>query len=394
MDSNTHGIAPDHQVNTSSEHSHSLDPEAVRTFATDHLNQYRLAADRTADFQTDLWQRCVSHGILGWTLPDTFGGSSKACLQTCKLLEALGYGCRDNGLLFCLGTQLWGLQKALLKFGSDEQKSNYLPAMVSDGKIGCFAINEPGTGSDAVSLTTTATRDGNDFLLNGEKTLISMAPVADFALVFATSNPEAGRWGVSAFLVNCDAPGMVMHPAVEMMGLRTAPVGSITLKHCRVSDKNLLGKEGSGATLFNYAQIWERSLLLAPQIGSMQRQLDECVRFAKSRTRGGMAIGKHQAVSNRIADMAIRLETSRLLQQQAATLLDREKYDIYNAAMTKTHISETFESNSRDMLAILGGSGYLSEQGVENDLRDAIGSTIYGGTTDVQRNIISSFLGL
>ena len=221
-----------------------------------------------------------------------------------------------------------------------------------------------------------------------------MAPVSDFALIFASTNLHAGRWGVSAFLVDRKTKGMVLHPAEEMMGLRTAPVGKITLQNCRVPTTSLLGKEGSGATMFNYAQIWERSLLLAPQIGSMQRQVNESVKFARNRIRDGVAIGKHQAISNRIADMAIRLETSRLLQHKAATMLDRGKYDVCNAAVTKTHISESFEINSREVLAIMGGSGYLTEHGVENDLRDAIGSTIYGGTTDVQRNIISGFLGL
>lgn len=366
----------------------------IELFADDHLNSNHQMADKEASFQRDLWQLCAKRGILGLTCPTEYSGGGISTIDSCALLEALGHGCRNNGLLFALGTQIWGLQKSILKFGNDNQKRNYLPAMINGDMIGCFAINEYSSGSDAISLSTTATKDGDKYILNGEKSLIAMAPVADFALVFANSNPQAGRWGVSAFLIDRNTPGIELHSANDMMGLRTAPVGKITLRECKIPDSSLLGQEGSGATLFNYAQIWERSMLLAPQIGTMQRQINESVKFAKNRSRGGINIGKHQAISNRIADMAIRLETSRLLQQKAATLLDNEKFDIFNAAIAKTHISETFEINSRDMLAIMGGSGYLTEYGIENDLRDAIGSTIYGGTTDIQRNIISGFLGL
>lgn len=367
---------------------------SIETFAATHLNEGRSIADKESSFQTEVWRTCAKHGILGWASPKEFNGSEKTALESCLLLESLGYGCRDNGLLFGLGTQLWGIQKTILKFGSEPQKSQYLPQNIDGSLIGSFAINEATSGSDAVTLTTAAVKDGADYVLDGEKTLISMAPVADFALVFANTNEKAGRWGVSAFIVDKSTPGIVMHPADEMMGLRTAPVGKISMTGCRVPGTCLLGQEGLGGTIFNYAQIWERSLLLAPQIGTMRRQIDECIDFAKARVRGGLPIGKNQAVSRRIADMAIRLETSRLLQHKVASLIDHGKFDVLNAAIAKTHISEAFEANSREMLAVMAGSGYTTANGVENDLRDAIGGTVYGGTTDVQRNIISGILGL
>ena len=370
------------------------DQASVEQFATSHLNVDRLKADSEGTFQTNLWRECASHGILRWACPEEYNGLGKTALETSQLLESLGFGCRNNGLLFSLGTQLWGIQKTILKFGSEQQKSHFLTENVDGSLIGSFAINEASSGSDAISLDTTAKKEGSDYILEGEKTLISMAPVADFALVFANTNPEAGRWGISVFIIDKETPGIVMHPADEMMGLRTAPVGKISLRSCRVPNTCLLGKEGSGGTIFNFAQICERSMLLAPQIGTMRRQIDQCVDFAKSRVRGGQQIGKYQAVSRRIADMAIRLETSRLLQHKAASLIDKDKYDIFNAAIVKTHISEAFEINSREMLSVMGGSGYLTEQGVDNDLRDAIGGTVYGGTTDMQRNIISGILGL
>ena len=184
---------------------------------------------------------------------------------------------------------------------------------MNGSKIGAYAINEPGSGSDAFALSTTAVEDSDGYLLNGSKSLISMSTIADFAIVFAVTDPDAGRWGISAFLVNTTTPGFDVHPHEHMMGLRSVPFGSLSLNQCRVPKEALLGKPGAGASVFNFSQCWERSLILAPQIGSMSRQLAQCVEYAKHQKRNGQSIGNHQAISHRISNMKIRLETSRLL---------------------------------------------------------------------------------
>ena len=368
--------------------------DRVANFAKDSLCDDTAQRDRDGNFSPELWQRCAREGVIGWSTPQSLGGAGHSPLSCAYLLEALGYGCDDCGLLFALGTQMWGVQSCLLQFATDEQQQRYIPAMLAGNAIGAYAINEPDSGSDAYALQTTAVEDGACYELNGTKTLISMSAIADFAIVFAVTSPTAGRWGLSAFIVETDTPGFKACEAHDLMGLRTTPVGDITLEACRVPKSAMLGKPGAGASIFGYSQSWERSLMLAPHVGTMQRLLDQSIIHCKSTRRAGKPIGVNQAISHRLADMRIRLETSRLLLYKTAWLLDQRKQNLMEAAISKTHISEAFVKSSTDAIALFGGTGYLAQSGVERNLRDAIGGTIYGGTVDVQRNIIAGLLGL
>ena len=353
-----------------------------------------IRRDHEGEFSRVLWRRCADLGILRWAIPERFGGRGEDLISTVIMMEALGYGCRDNGLTFGLGAQVWGVQMALLHFGTDGQIAKYLPGLMNGELLAAYGMTEEASGSDAFSLKTTAIRDGDTFILNGEKVLITFAPIAEFAIVFAKTNPDAGRWGISAFLVDADTVGYRAHPVESKMGLRTVPFGRITLTDCRVPASGLLGKEGAGASIFGYSQGWERSLVLAPQIGAMERQLDDCVRLARTRKRGTTAIGKHQAIAHRVANMKLRLETARLLLYRTAWLQHRGRPNLMEAALTKIYLSETFAQSSFEAIAIHGGDGYKTATEVERDLRDAIGGTIYGGTSDIQRNIVAGLLGL
>ncbi len=221
-----------------------------------------------------------------------------------------------------------------------------------------------------------------------------MAPIADFFIVFASTNPEAKQWGLSAFLVNAANPGCTVHNNNPKMGLRSIPFGEIDFTNCEVPASALIGKLGAGASLFNFSQSWERSLVLAPQVGAMQRILNLSTTFCNQRERFGSPIGKQQAVSHRIANMRMRLETSRLLLYKTAWALEQNQQCTLEAAITKTHISEAFTQTCHDAIAIHGGAGYISENGIERQLRDAIGATLYGGTVDMQRNIIARLQGV
>jgi alkylation response protein AidB-like acyl-CoA dehydrogenase len=376
-----------------SEEQERLFASVVR-FAKEELDERIIEREAAGDFDADLWRRCAEFGVLGWAAPERFGGSGHDFLTTAHLMEALGYGCADNGLTFALGAQMWGVQPALLHFGSEEQQSRYVRRSVGGEWIAAFGMTEEVSGSDAFALETSAVRDGSAYVLNGEKVLVTLAPIADLAIIFAKTRPDAGRWGISAFLVEADTSGYTAHPVEHKMGLRTVPLGRITLEDCRVPASHLLGKEGAGASIFNFSQGWERSLVLAPQLGAMQRLLDDCVGVARGRKRGGVPIGKHQAVSHRIAEMRLRLEISRLLLYKTAWLQQNDRPSLMEAALTKTFLSEAFVQSSMDAIAVHGGNGYKTETGIERNLRDAVGGTIYGGTVDIQRNIIAGLMGL
>lgn len=368
--------------------------DSVVAFCKTSLQHDVVALDAQSIFSREAWKQCADFGVLGWRVPAEHGGRGYPAALSALLMEAIGYGCEDNGLAFALGTQMWGVQTGLLHFGSEAQIDKYLPAMIRGELFGAHAMNEEGSGSDAFAIATTAVEAGDSFILSGEKTLVTFAPLADFAIVFAKTAPDAGQWGISAFLVDADTPGYSAGNADEMMGLRTAPYGRVLLEDCRVPSEALLGKPGAGASIFNFIQMWERSFVLAPHIGVMQRLLDKSVAYARAHKRAGVAIGKHQAVSHRIANMKVRLETARLLLYRTARQRQDGSSDLMGPALTKIYLSECLVQSGLDAIAIHGGDGYLTAPGIERNLRDAIGATIYSGTSDVQRNIVAGLLGL
>lgn len=351
--------------------------------------------DREGAFPRELWQACAEFGVLGLSVPDPYGGAGDVDMLTAMLaMEGLGYGCRDNGLAFGLNAQLWTVQLPIVRFGSEEQKLRFLPDLCNGRRIGAHALTEPGAGSDAFNLETRAVRCEGGYRLTGVKRLVTFAPIADLALVFATVDPAKGRWGITAFLVERGTPGFQAGPVREKMGLRTVPIGDLTFEDCVVPAANRIGPEGAGVSISNHSLEVERCCILASQLGAMERQLERAVQFARDRRQFGVPIGKFQAVSNRIAEMKLRLETARLLLYKVAWLQSHGRPAMLEAALLKLHLSESFVLSGMDAIRIHGGTGYLTEGGVERDLRDAIGGILYAGTSDIQRNIIARLLGL
>ena len=368
--------------------------ERIIQFAQAELNRDLAGRDHAQAFAAVEWKKCAAEGLLALTVPPEYGGGGRDILTAVLLLEALGYGCRDNGLCLAINAQVWTIQEPLLTFGTEEQKRTYLPALCSGERLAADALTEEGAGSDALSLATTARRTAGGYVLNGRKTLIGMAPLADLALVFARTDPDGGQWGLSAFLVERGTPGFRTTAAYPKCGLRTLPLGGFELEECVVPEANRLGAEGAGFTVLNHAFEWERSFILASQVGAMARQLDDCVAYARSREQFGRSIGSFQSVSNRIADMQVRLDTARLLLYRLAWTKQRSCPAPLEAAVAKLYLSECFVQSSLDAVRTFGGRGYLSEVGTERDLRDAVGGILYGGTSDIQRSLIARLLGL
>jgi len=333
---------------------------------------------------------------MGLTIDPGYGGQGVDALTAVRAMESFGYACRDNGLAFAIGAHLWSAAAPLQRFGNDEQKRRWLPSMCEGTTIAVHAVTEPDAGSDVLAMRTRARPDGTDYVLHGSKTFISNAPLADLFIIFAVTDPQAGPLGMSAFLVPRTTPGLDVGPAFSKMGLTTSPTSEVILDRCRIPEDMILGRPGAGLAVFSHSIDWERSCLLASAVGSMSRQVADCVAYARQRRQFGRPIGTFQAVSHRIADMKVRTEAARQMLYLAATEKDRRRGDAApeTSSMAKLFISEAWIQNSIEALQIHGGYGYMTESGVERDVRDALGSRIFSGTSDIQRTIIATHLGL
>ena len=368
--------------------------EAAVSFARRELNQDLAKREDAGEFPRDAWQACARFGIQGLPVPADLGGGGADPVTTTLIMEALGYGCRDNGLLFSLNAQLWSVELPLVTFGTPAQQQAYLPGLTSGELIGGHAMTEPGSGSDALHMRTRAERRGDHYLLNGHKQYITNAPVADVLLVYAADPHQPGLAGLSAFLVDARTPGVAVSGGFEKMGLRTSPMGEITLHDCRVPAASRLGPEGAGVAIFNSSMEWERSCLFASAVGTMRRQLEACTAYARSREQFGQPIGKFQGVASKLADMYVRLEAARLLIYRVAWLKQQGRSAPAEAAAAKLFTSEGWVHSSQDAIQVHGAWGYLKDAGIERDLRDAVASTIYSGTSEIQRLVLARMLGL
>ena len=369
---------------------------AAIAFARRELDHDMAKRDEAGELARDAWRACAQFGIQGLPIPTELGGGGADILTTVLVMEALGYGCHDNGLIFSLNAQMWSLELPLVKFGTPEQQRTYLPGLVSGDLIGVHAMTEPESGSDAFSMKTRAERQGGHYVLSGTKLYITNAPVADVVLVFAAHPGRRASkvTGTSAFLVDRGTPGFSVTRSMEKMGLRTSPMGEIVLADCVVPAGNRLGPEGAGMAIFNSSMAWERSCILASALGAMQRQLEACVGYAKARRQFGQPIGKFQSVAGKVADMYLRLEAARLLIYRAAWLGQQGRAPLAEAAAAKLFTSEAWVQSSLDAIQVHGAYGYMRESGIERDLRDAVAGTIYSGTSEIQRVILSRMLGL
>lgn len=370
-----------------------LQDAAVR-FAQSDLADDLVARDRDAEFWREGWMRCARYGILGMPVPEAYGGGGADLTTTVAVMEGLGYGARDQGLLFSINAHLWTNSIPLLRYGTEEQKRRWLPGLCDGSLIGANAASEPEAGSDVFSMRTLAVRDGEHYVLNGAKTFVTNAGVADLFAAYGTLDPRLGAMGITAFIVPRDTPGLTVGKKIAKMGLRTSPMAEVVFEDCRVPAANRLGREGRGVEVFNCSMEWERACILASCLGTMRRQLEQCVEYARTRKQFGQRIGKFQSVANRIVDMKVRLETARPLVYRVAWLKEQGVSADVEAAMAKLYVSESYVRSCMDAVQLHGGYGFTAEYQFERELRDSFGSTLYSGTSEIQRNIIARGLGL
>ena len=366
----------------------------IITFARNELNEDMIVRDKEGRFSRDAWRKCAEFGVIGFPFPGEYGGSDGDIVTTTMMMEALGYGCKDAGLLFSINAQMWSVMMPILRFGTDEQKRRYLPPLCSGAMIGAHGMSEPDSGSDAFNMRATARKEADHYVLNGVKTWCTNAPVADTFIVFANTDKGGGFMGVTAFVVDSGTPGLRVSKEIRKMGLKTSPMGEVILEDCVVPMTARLGKERQGARIFNDSMEWERACILGSNVGAMQRQLEVCVNYANERQQFKKPISQFQSVSNKIVDMKVRLETSRWLLYKVAWAKQHGRDATMDAAIAKLHLSEAWVQSCLDAIQIHGGYGYTTEYELERELRDAVGGKLYSGTSEIQRNIIARALGL
>ena len=378
----------------------SLSPEqeafykSIVEFASRVVEPGAGPRDREGRFDRDVWDKCGEQGLCGLPISEEYGGSGTDAVTTGIALEALAYGGHDAGLLLSLGAHLTIGAKPIELHGTQEQKRRYLPKLCTGEWIGSFGVTEPDAGSDTAALKTSARKDGDSWVINGTKTFITNGPVCDVFTVVARTDPDASAGnGMTAFILDKGTPGLSVGNHLDKMGNRSSPTSEMIMQDVRVGDEQRLGDEGSALWKVAFECFdWERTVMIASAIGGMDRTLLTCIEYAKQREAFGKPIAHFQAIAHKLAEMKIRLETSRLMLRNAAWLKDQGKPHMVEASMAKAYVAECATKNAEDAIQIHGGWGYIKDFPVERSWRDAKLSSLGGGTTEIQKVVISRML--
>ena len=357
-------------------------------FSKQNLND----VTRLNSFPKDLWEKISGFGLNGITIPEESGGLGESYLTAAICMEALGYSCENNGLLFVLTNHIWVALNIIDLYGTSAQGEKYLPSMLSGKKIGAFALTEADSGSDAMAMRSFAKKQQYGYELNGSKMFVSNGPIADIFIVVALTKQEPKEYTV--FIVEKEFPGIKVGKEIEKMGLDCCPISEITFDRCLIPFENVLGKSGSGNIIMAEVLTWERCYEFAPHVGAMQRILDCCLKYVNERKQFGKYIKEFQAVSHIIADMQVAIELSRTLLYKVAWLKDQGKKAYKEAAIFKLFVSESYIKICQNAMQIFGAYGYTKEYGIERELRDAMACSIYSGTSAIQRNTIFQLLSI
>jgi alkylation response protein AidB-like acyl-CoA dehydrogenase len=346
-----------------------------------------LAPDHTIGTANERLKACGKAGLFRHAVAEKFGGISDGFNALCKDHESLGKRTRDPGLILAINAHIWGSIFPLLRFGTDAQREKYLPGLISGELVGGHAITEPSAGSDTAAMQAEATATRYGFTLNGCKRYITNTPIADLLVIYAKL-----EGAITAFVVHHNDPGTTFASGPTVDGCATATMGDIILEDCKIPSDRLLGKAGSGGILIQLALELERAFIFSGIAGIMQWQLEDVIEFARNRQVKGAPLSDHQAISHRIAEMKLRLETVRLWVERCSECCDNNKRITVESAATKWYASEAFLSSSLDAVQILGTKGLESEHAIL--VRDAMAGRLFSGSTEIQKNIIAAILGI
>lgn len=364
--------------------------DMARDFAAERLAPTAAERDRTGAFPKEELAEMGRLGLLGMLVPEAFDGAGTDHVAYALAIEEIAAG--DGAISTIMSVHNSVGCMPILKFGSAEQKDRFLKPMARGEQLGCFCLTEPQAGSDAAAIKTRARRDGNHWVLNGTKQFITSGKNADVAIVFAVSDPDAGKKGITAFIVPTDTPGFQVARVEEKLGQSCSDTCQIVLEDCRIPADLMLGAEGGGYRVALANLEGGRIGIASQSVGMARSALDHAIRYAQERQSMGVPIVQHQAVAFRLADMATKVEAARQLVLHAASLRDAGEPCLKEAAMAKLFASEIAERVCSDAIQIHGGYGYLNDFPVERIYRDVRVCQIYEGTSDIQRLVISRAL--
>lgn len=341
----------------------------------------------------ELWRKIGAMGLCGLPIPEEYGGSGADAVTSLLAYEAFTKGSKDPGLYLSLGAHLFICAIPIWLHGNEAQKQKYLPKLASGEWIGALGLTEPNAGSDAAGIQTTARREGDYYILNGSKMFITNGPVADVVLVMATVDKSKRAGGVTAFIVEKGTPGFSVGRKLNKMGHRTSPTAELIFEDCKVPVENRVGEEGKGFHATTDALVWERGVFLAAEsLGMMAAMLEDAIEYAKTRTQFGQPIAKFQMIRDKIARMKVTYDAARMLAFRAAWMKDNGKDGKLEASIAKAFYADELVKFADDALQVFGGYGYMKEYPIERMYRDARLMPIGGGTSEVQRLVVSSNL--
>ncbi len=361
--------------------------EGIRALVEREIAPRAAGYDRRAEFPWDSWKALCDHGYVGMSLPEEYGGSGLDMVSLVICVEEISRGCAATGVIFEVHNTLCAA--TIHRFGSPAQRSRYLPDLATGRKIGAFAITEPGAGSDVGAITTSARREGDQWVLNGRKCFITSAGVADIYVLFAVTDPSKGTRGISAFVVEKGLPGLSFGKPEDKLGIRASVTADVVLEDCRLPADAMLGQPGDGIKIALSALDDGRIGIAAQAVGIAQAAYEAARSHALQRVQFGRPIAEFQAIQWMLADMATDIEAARLLTWRAARAADLGMRHTKEAAMAKLFASRMAMKHTVAAVQILGGYGYTREYPVERHLRDAKITEIYEGTSEIMRLVVA-----
>ena len=360
----------------------------VKDLARDAIQPTAAERDKTKEFPADILKQMGELGLMGMCVPPEYNGAGVDTISYSLALQEIGYACASTAIIMSVHNSV--SCGPIFRFGSDFLKENYLKPLAAGKKLGCFAVTEPGAGSDPAGAKTTAKKDGDSYILNGTKAWITSGKNSDVVVATAYTDKSKKHRGISTFVLEKGMPGFIVGPEEDKMGQRASDCTSLIFEDCRVPAENLLGEEGQGFIIAMTALDEGRIGVASLSVGLAQACLDAAVSYAKDRVQFGSPISKFQGIRWMIADMAVQIEASRLLTFNAASMKDRRERFTADASMAKLFASETANRSAYQALQIHGGYGYSREYPVERYYRGARALTIYEGTSEVQRIVIAN----